>query len=282
MTIRIVSDSSSDLLELPDIDYRTVPLKVMFGSREYIDELGTDVEGMALALQEHNGPSTTSCPNSQEWLNAFDGADELFAVTISSALSASYDSAEMAVREFQRKNPAAKAHIFDSRATGPVLRLIIDTLRGCILDGKTWEETRDETIAYQKRTRILYSLESLGNLARNGRVNAHIARIAAALNIRVIGHASDEGAIELLHRCRGEKRALKTLVKEMVERGCTGGVAHIDHCLNHKAALALKELVQEHIPNIDVHVNPCGALCSYYADMGGLIVGYEVDPAAAS
>ena len=74
MSIRIVSDSSSDLLELEGVDYRTVPLKIMFGGREYIDKIGTDCEEMVLALQEHTGPSTTSCPNVHEWLEAFEGA----------------------------------------------------------------------------------------------------------------------------------------------------------------------------------------------------------------
>lgn len=276
MTIRIVSDSSSDLLTLSGVDYLTVPLKVMFGSKEYIDELGTDVEQMVLALQEFDGPSTTSCPNMKEWLDAFEGADEIFAITISSGLSASYSSAEMAVQEYLSANPNAKAHIFDSHATGPVERLIIEKLRDGIMAGKSFETIRDETIEYQKRIRILYSLESLNNLARNGRVNAHVARIASTLNIRAIGHASDEGTVELLHKCRGNNRALKTIVKEMAARGCTGGKVHIDHCLNPKSALTLKEMIEKQFPGIDVCINPCGVLCSYYADMGGLIIGYEV------
>lgn len=278
MSIRIVADSSSDLFTLPGIDYRTVPLKVMFGSREYVDELGTDVEQMVLALQEHVGPSTTSCPNVHEWSSAFEGADEVFAVTISSGLSASYASADMAAQEYMQANPSARVRIFDSHATGPVERLIIEKLRDGIIAGKTFDEIEAETADYQKRLRILYSLESLNNLARNGRVNAHVARIAGALNIRVIGHASNEGTVELLHTCHGEKRALKAIVKEMQARGCKGGTVHIDHCLNHKAALKLKTLMENEFPGIDVHVNPCGALCSYYADMGGLIIGYEAEP----
>ena len=280
MSIRIVSDSSSDLFELPDVDYRTVPLKVMFGSNEYIDEPGTDVEHMVLTLQEHHGPSTTSCPNAQEWLDAFEGSSEVFAVTISSGLSASYEAAAMARDMYLRSNPEAKVRIFDSHATGPVERLIIEKLRAGILAGKSYDEIEAETAEYQERIRILYSLESLNNLARNGRVNAHVARIAGVLNIRVIGHASDEGKVELLHRCRGEQRALKAIVAERQERGCTGGAVYIDHCLNLRAAVALKGQLEEAIPGVDVHVEPCGALCSYYADKGGLIIAYEVQSQA--
>ena len=131
-------------------------------------------------------------------------------------------------------------------------------------------------VSVQQRLRILYSLESLNNLARNGRVSMRVARIAGALNIRMIGHAIDEGTVELLHKCHGEQRALKTIVKEMEERGCVGGVVYIDHCLNPRAAMKLKGLMEKRIPGVDVRIEPCGVLCSYYADMGGLIIGYEV------
>lgn len=276
MTIRIVSDSSSNLFSVPNVDYVTVPLKIMFGSREYIDRPGTDFEQMVLNLQKHKGPSTTSCPNVHDWLSMFDGHEEIFAVTISSGLSASYASAEMAQQQYLELHPQAKIHIFDSLATGPVLRLIIMKLREGIVAGKPYEQIKEETLAYQKSLRILYSLESLQNLARNGRVNSHIARIAEALNIRVIGHASEVGTIELLHKCRGERRALKTIVDEMAERGFSDGVACIDHCLNSIAAKNLQALIDKQFPNCTVHINPCTALCSYYADKGGLIIGYEV------
>ena len=277
MGIKIVSDSSIDMFELADVDYTTVPLKVMFNSREYVDEPGTDCEQMMFALQSHKGPSTTSCPNVQEWLDAFEGHDEVFGITISSGLSASYESAEIAKTQYCTANPSAKAHIYDSHATGPVLRLIAEKLHEGILSGKTFEQIREATTEYQKNIRILYSLESLNNLARNGRVNAHLARIAGALNIRIIGHASDEGKIELLHTCRGEKRALKTIVNEMAERGFERGKAHIDHCLNLPAAEKLKAQILERFPRSSVLIHPCTVLCSYYADKGGLIVGYEVD-----
>ncbi|MBQ9021038.1 MAG: DegV family protein [Eggerthellaceae bacterium] len=277
MAIRIVSDSSSDLLALPDVDYCTVPLKIMFGSREYVDEAGTDVSKMMHDLQQHQGPSTTSCPNVAEWTDAFNGYDEIFAVTISSGLSASYEAAAAAKDAYCKINPSAKVHIFDSHATGPVLRLIIEKLRAGILAGKSYDDIKAEAIEYQKKIRILYSLESLGNLAKNGRVNMAVARIAEVLNIRMIGHASDEGKVDILHKVRGEKRALATIVKEMAARGCTGGTVFIDHCLNNNAANKLREMMEASFPGIAVHLESCGALCSYYADIGGLIIGYEVN-----
>ncbi len=277
MGIRIVSDSSSDCYEVPGFDYTTVPLKVMFGGREYIDEIGTDCVEMVLALQQHTGPSTTSCPNVHEWLEAFEGADEIFGITISSGLSGSYETAVVAAQQHMQANPDAKVFIVDSLATGPVARLIIDELCRQIAAGKEYDEVKAEIIQYQKRVRILYSLESLNNLARNGRVNSHVARIATALNIRIIGHASEEGTVELINKCRGERKALKAMIAEMGRQGFCSGKVHIDHCLNIASATKMKNMVEEAFPLSTVEIHPCGALCSYYADIGGLIVGYEID-----
>ena len=276
MGIKVVSDSSSNMFGVPDIDYESVPLKIMFGGCEYVDQPGTDFEKMVLDLQDHHGPSTTSCPNVHEWLDAFAGHDEVIGVTISSGLSGSFDAAEMAARQYSEENPAAKVHIIDSKATGATMRLIIERLRDGIVAGKSFEQVMDDMEGYFKRVRILYALESLNNLANNGRVNMHVARVISALNVRIIGHASEEGTIELLHKCRGEKRTLRTIVREMAERGYAGGKVHIDHCLNQLAAEKLKALVEEAFPGGDVAIHPCTGLCSYYADKGGLIIGYEV------
>lgn len=276
MAILIVSDSSSDVFTVPDINYTTVPLKVMFASTEYVDEAGVDCEKMMLDLQNHNGPSTTSCPNIKEWLNAFEGYDEIFCVTISSGLSASYSTAVMAKQDYEVSHPNAKIHVFDSLATGPVLHLIIDKLREGILDGKPYEQIKDETIAYQKSLRILYALASLNNLARNGRVNAAVARVVSALNIRIIGDANSEGQVNLLRKCRGERRSIDAIVSEMGSHGFTGGPVYIDHSINLAGANKLKDAIEETFPKAQVRIQACGVLCSYYADKNGIIVGYDV------
>ena len=264
------------MFDVPGVDYTTVPLKIMFGGREYVDEPGLDTRDMMDNLLTEKGPSTTSCPNVHDWLAMFEGSDEIFAVTISSALSASYESCSVAKEQYEQSHPGAKVHIFDSKATGPVLHLIIDKLAEGIRAGKTYDQVKAETIEYQRHIRILYALESLNNLARNGRVSTTVARLAGVLNIRVIGHASPEGKVDILHKTRGERGTLATMLREMEERGFDGGLAIIDHCLNESGARKLGDLIVEKFPAARIVIVSCGALCSYYADRGGLILGYAV------
>ena len=70
--------------------------------------------------------------------------------------------------------------------------------------------------------------------------------------------------------------SLRAIVNEMAARGFSAGKVHIDHCLNLPAATKLKDLIEETFPQCSAYVHPTTALCSYYADKGGLIIGYEV------
>ena len=99
---------------------------------------------------------------------------------------------------------------------------------------------------------------------------------ANLLGIRVVGQASDKGGLDPLHKCRGEARALETIVNEMTGRGYRGGRVHIDHCENEDGAHRLCQLLRQRYPGCEPTVGLCGGLCSYYAERGGLLVGYEI------
>jgi fatty acid-binding protein DegV len=113
------------------------------------------------------------------------------------------------------------------------------------------------------------------NLANNGRINPAVAAISGALGIRVVGKASDQGTLQPLHKCRGEGSTLRAIVKEMLQNGWNGGKVCISHCLNCEAANLLAGLLRKEQPNCSIDILPCTALCSFYAEKGGMIIGYE-------
>ena len=275
MQFKIVSDSSSNIFSFPGLAHTSVPLRINAGDKEYVDDENLDVGLMVRELQDHKGRSGTSCPNVGDWLQAFEGAQRIFAITITSNLSGSYASAMEAKAIYEEENPGAKVCVLDTLSTGPEMRLIMEKLREWILEGIPYEIMRLDIREYMKKTHLIFSLESLTNLARNGRVNPAVAKIAGVLGIRVVGIASDVGTLQQLHKCRGEKKALDTLFEEMVSRGYKGGKVCIAHCFNQDAAQALKEKILESYKDAQVDMEPTGALCSFYAEQGGLLVGYE-------
>ena len=275
MNTKIVVDSSASLYTLQGVDFECVPLKIITDDAEYLDNGTMDAVGMAQTLRTYKGKTSTSCPNVSDWLAAYEGADEVYAITITGTLSGSYNAAQLAAEEYQQENPGKRVFVLDSLSTGPEQVLLAEHLRDELAAGKEFDTICEEMLRYHKHTHLLFSLESLANLARNGRVKPAVAAVARMLGIRVIGQASEAGELDVLCKTRGEHGALERIVLELKEHGYTNGRLHISHCGNPAAAERLKHMVKAVFDGAKVDISECGGLCSYYAELGGLLVGYE-------
>lgn len=275
MRIRIVADSSADLRTAEDKSVVSVPLTIRTDVNEYRDDENLDIETMTSELASYKGKSGSACPGVGDWIEAFGDADWIFGITITSGLSGSYNSAMVAKETFESEHPDKKVYIIDSLSAGPELRLVVEKLQELIAGGKEFEEICKSIAAYQKRTHLVFCLKSLTNLANNGRVSPAVAKIAGILGIHVVGKASDVGTLEQQDKTRGEKKAILTLVKNMIAEGYQGGKVRIHHCFNEGAAAQLMDLLKEKFANADIKIGITGGLCSFYAEIGGLLVGFE-------
>ena len=275
MKTKIVVDSAASLYALEGVDFACVPLKIITDHEEYRDDGTLDAVGMATTLRTYKGKSSTSCPNVSDWLEAFEGADEVYAITITGTLSGSYNAAQLAAEEYRQEHPGKQVFVLDSLSTGPEQQLLAEHLRDELAAGKDFDAVCAEMVRYHEHTHLLFSLESLANLARNGRVKPAVAAVARMLGIRVIGQASEAGELDVICKTRGEHGALERIVLELKEHGYAGGRVIVSHCGNLAAAERLKHMIEAVFEGAQVVVNPCGGLCSYYAELGGLLVGYE-------
>ena len=275
MNIKIVSDSSSNVLQYVGANYTTVPLKIVAGESEYVDNAQLDVASMVADLKKFKGKSGSSCPNVQEWLDAFEGADNIIALTISQKLSGSYNAAVNAAEEYMAEHPGTQIWVMDTMTAGPEMAMLIDRMVSLIQEGNTLEQVKEQITEYHKHLHTLFCLESLTNLARNGRVSPAVATIAGVLGIRVVGDVT-WGEITDKAKPRGQKKATEKLVQLMEERGIYDGAkVRIAHCIGLENAELLKSKVLEKYPNCQVHIEPTTALCSFYAEAGGLMIAIE-------
>ncbi len=273
--IRIVADSSCDLSELSRADFAVAPLKIITAEREFVDNCSLDVNEMADYLYQYKGKSKSSCPNSADWLRAFGDADEIFCVTITSGLSGSYNSACAAKKIYEEENEGKRVCVFDSLSAGPEITLIIEKIEDCIDSGMSFDETCEYVNEYIKSTGLLFMLKSLKNFANNGRISPVIAKLVGIAGICIVGQASEAGTLEPLHKCRGERRSLEAIVKELEAAGFSSGKISIGHCQNEQAALLLKSLILSKYEGAKVEIHKLKGLCSFYAEKGGVLVGFE-------
>lgn len=276
MNFKIVTDSAADIKELAGVPYESVPLKIITDEKEYIDDKSLDVVGMLSDLRKYKGKSRSSCPNSQEFINAFGDAENVFCVTITSNLSGSFNSATLAAKEYMTQHPDRNVHVIDSLSTGPENFLLIEKLAALINEGKDFETVKSEIIEYHNHTRLIFSLESMHNLANNGRVSPIVAKFAGLVGIRAIGRASDVGTLEMISKARGAQNAIKDIVGNMVGDGYKGGKVRIHHANNPQTAEMLRNKILESYPDSEVIIDVAGGLCSFYAEEGGLLAGFEI------
>ena len=272
---KIVADSSADVFALEGVDFACAALKIITDNGEYVDDAGLDVQQMVHDLHSYNGKSSSSCPGVGDWLEAFGDAERIFCVTLTSNLSGSWNSARMAKQAYEEEFPDRKVFLLDSLSAGPEIALELEKIRELVLAGEDYEAICDAVSAYSEHTGLLFMLESMNNLANNGRVSPLVAKAAGLLGIRVVGKASDEGTLEPLDKSRGEKKALAAMIERLESEGYAGGRLRIDHCFNAAAAFNLKGQVEKHFPGAQVEIFRCGGLCSFYAEKGGLLVGFE-------
>ena len=276
MSYRIVSDSSSDILKSEDPHYRSVPLHILIGGEDWPDTADTDLAAFDRAMDANTGRSSTSCPSPHEWVEAFGDAKTVYCFTITYSLSGSYNSAMTAKSIYEEEYPDRHVYVCDSYATGGRMVLMMDYLKELLDAGTGYEEAYRKVMRYRDQTELMFTLQSMKMLAANGRVSPLIAKAAGLLDMRLIGRASEEGKLTLIDRHRGARRVLLGTFKQMLAYGYSGGRVVISHNRNLDDAEGLAKLIREKFgEKVPIDIHRTTGLCSYYAEKGGYIIGFE-------
>ena len=268
MKNRIIIDSAGDITALDNIHLSSVPLRIIAGEREFIDDENLAVENMIKFLKNYKGKVSSACPGVGD-------AENIFIITITSGLSGSYNSATIAAKAYKEQYPDRNIYVVDSLSAGPEMLLLAEKIRNLFSEDIPFNDMINKIEEYKKSTGLFFSLESLHNFANNGRVSPTVAKLVGLLGINLIGKASDEGTLEPISKVRGTKKAIPELMKNLLSAGYTGGKLRIAHCFNYDASTALSSLVKEKFPNADVLIYPTRGLCSFYAEEGGFLIGFE-------
>ena len=275
MKRKIVADSSCDMWELNGVDFAVAPMTISTDNKHYVDNQELDVHLMSEELAKYKGVSHTACPSVGSWLDCYEGYDEVFVVTLTGAMSGTYNSAMTAKGIYEEENENVKVHVFDSLSTGPEMRLLIEKLKEMIEEDLPFEEIVEKGQDYLNHSRLFFALKSLHNFAMNGRINKAVASAIGVLNISIFATASEEGTIQQISKCRGEKKVVKSMIEHLENAGYHGGKVRISHADNLKLAHSVRDKILELYPHADIIVYPMGGLCTYYAEIGGLLVGCE-------
>ncbi len=274
----IITDSSCDLRSLPQteppINFAKVPFTLRIGQTDYVDDASLDLTQMLTHMEECATAGQSSCPSPAAWCEQLEQADQTIAITISSNLSGSYNSAVTARKMILEKSPEKKIYVLDSRSAGSALAMYAEKAVQLIREGWGFDAVVSRLEDFSRQTHTIFALASFDNLVKNGRVGRLAGFIAGKLGIWGIGVATKEGTIAVKEKTRGLKRILEAFINDMKENDFRGGDVVISHCQNEDTAKKLQERITELWQTARIKILTTGGLCSFYAERHGLIVAY--------
>lgn len=273
--IRIVTDSACDLPQavVEELGIEIVPLTIRIAGHEYVDRRDlTPAEFWARCAASPTLPETAA-PAPGEFEAAYrrlvdDGATGIVVISLSSALSATMQSAELAARELAGTVPI---RVVDSRNCTLGLGMIVTDCARLARSGADLEAVASRALELADRTRVWGALDTLDNLKKGGRIGGAKALLASALAIKPIIEVRD-GKVEQGGKQRTRTKALAFLVDKLASYGTVSNLA-----VMHADCSDVEQFVDMLRPHYegDIVVGDIGPVVGSHAGRGTIGIAFH-------
>lgn len=277
MSFKIVVDSCCDLTPqmLKDPCFVKVPLTIHSNGSIFVDDETFDQADLLWSMKQSEQAPSTACPSPQAYLDAYQGAEDVYVVTLSALLSGSHNSAEQAKVLLEEDEPDINVHVFNSCSASSGEVLVALKIRELAQSGMPFKKVVREVEQYIYQMQTLFVLESLENLRKNGRLTKLQAVVTGALKIKLFMGGTPEGEICKLGQALSMKQALNKLVDKIAsDPNHAGRRLVICHCNCKDRAEKVRELIEAKCQVGEILVVSAGGITSVYANDGGIVVAY--------
>jgi DegV family protein with EDD domain len=278
MDFKIIVDSCCDLTK--DLRERfnisTAPLSIDVGDRHFIDDENLDREGLLDAMRNSSDAPKTASPGPGPFLDLYRKYDNIFVVTLSKELSATYQNAMLAKKMILEEAEDKLIKVFNSFSATVGETMIAYKLGELIEAGFNRDEIIEKTEKYVEEMQTLFVLDSLDNLIKAGRMGKLKGKIASFFNIKPVLGATPDGTITLVDKARGSKRAIRKLIEKIGERGenLEEKVLGIAHCNALEKAEYIKGKAAEKYSFREIIIVETAGISTVYANEGGIVLAF--------
>jgi DegV family protein with EDD domain len=282
MGIKIITDSSSDLPKdiKEEYDIKVVPLNIQFGDEHFKSGVTIDNETFYKKMRESNELPKSACPAPYDFLESYkeiNNEDSIIVLTISSALSGTYDSAVLAKNMLLEEEPHRKIEVIDSINGSPGMVILLVQAARAIKEGKTYEEVVASLKEAIPKTNTFILLDTLENVIKGGRLDRFKGAIANVLNIKISLRVDLEGKIEVFEKVRGDKKALRQFIDAIGEytNEFENKIVSLSHSNCEEKGRAVLAEIMNRYPFKEGILTEMGPVIGTYAGEGGLVFSFE-------
>lgn len=277
MSYKIVIDSCGEFLEQWKTDdrFESVPLVLTVGGENIVDDETFDQAEFLKKVAACEECPKSACPSPERYMKAFEcDAERIYAITLSSELSGSYNSAVLGKNLLLEEHPEKKIYVFNSRSASVGETLIAMKIEECEKAGLAFDEVVRTVEEYISGQNTFFVVEKLDTLRKNGRLSGVKALVATALKIKPVMGSTDEGTICQLDQARGMNKALVKMMEHIVSKTSEGEkkALAICHCNCPERAEMFKEAIAEKMNPAQIIVLNTAGVSTMYANDGGIIV----------
>lgn len=216
MSIRIVTDSASDISNGERNDVTVVPLKLRFGDEEFMDGVDISHKEFYEKLVETETLPITSQATPYDYENVYKEAaaagDTLIVITLSSKLSGTYQSAVIAAADYDN------IYIVDSENVTIGEHVLVELALRLKDSGMAAEDIAERLEREKKKIRLVALLDTLEYLKKGGRISKTAAAAGSLLSIKPV-IAIENGEVVMLGKARGSRHGNNLLVGKIKESG---------------------------------------------------------------
>jgi len=271
------ADLSEEHFKSRDISY--ICFHFELDGKPYMDDLGKSVPFDEFYQAMKDGADTkTSQINAEEFQEYFEpflkeGYDILH-LTLSSGITGTINSANIAKDILEEKYPDRKLLIVDSLAASSGYGLLMDKLADLRDEGKSLQEVYDYAISHRLNLQHWFFSSDLTFFIKGGRVSKASGFVGGLLNICPLLNVNDEGRLIPRFKIRTKKKVIHTIVDKMEEFAENGldysGKCYISQSACYEDAKAVADLIEDRFPKLNgkVKINHIGTTIGSHTGPG--------------
>lgn len=281
MAIKVITDTSCDLPDLIIKKYNVdiIPYRVSFEDGEdYLDRYELTPQIFVSKMRAFYSLPKTAAPDPVVMIKAFQKglaeAGEIIFISLSSPLSSTYQNAHLA----QNILGSDRISIFDSRSASLGTGLMVIEAAKLAGQGLNMETLLERLSEIRSKRVMLFTLETLENLVKGGRIHKYEGITGDFLNIKPIMTIKSEGVPIVTEKVRGRKKALRRLLEMTDEYGAeylNGRMIGISHMNCGDDAQYMAEEIRSRYPDAgEIVISDIGAIIGTYVGEGGILITF--------
>jgi len=283
MNIQLMTDGGADIPKRISemVNVKIVPLYIHFQDEHY-NSSELPLSTFFKKIKDTNALPRSSAPSPNDFYEAYKEVERdkpIIMFSLSKELSSTYENAITGKNMLLEEEPDRKIEVINTKTASCGIALLLYESHIKMQEKDSFEELIEHLYERVEQTTTLFLLKTLDNLILGGRLDKVKGTIAKTLNIKLLMRGSEEGAIEVTEKVRGNKRSIRRFIEQIGDyaKNMEDKVITMTHCASEERAKTILNKIMDQYSFKESFLTETGPLISTYGGEGALVISFFRD-----